>query len=145
MHRTYVAKPDEINRTWWVVDAEGIPAGRLAVDIARLLQGKHKTTFTPHMDTGDCVIVINVDKLALTGNNKRGEELFRHSQYPGGLKSITRGDLMAKRPDKMLQRVVSGMLPKTRLRPRMMKRFKIYSGGAHPHSAQNPQPISFNK
>ncbi len=137
--RTYTAKPSEITRTWWIVDATGKPAGRLAVQVARLLQGKHKPTYTPHMDVGDHVIIVNAEKVVFTGR-KWQEVLYHHTMYPGGLRSYTRAQLMQKSPEKLLERVISGMLPKNKLRDRMLKRLRIYRGTDHPHTAQQPQP-----
>jgi len=136
--RTYTAKPEEITRTWWIVDATGKPAGRLAAQVARLLQGKHKPTYTPHMDMGDHVIILNAEKVVFTGR-KWKEVLYHHTMYPGGLRAYTREQLMQKSPEKLLERVISGMLPKNKLRARMLKRLRIYRGAEHPHTAQQPQ------
>jgi large subunit ribosomal protein L13 len=141
--RTYTPKASEIQRSWFVVDAEGMVLGRLATEIATILRGKHKPTFTPHMDTGDHVIVINADKVVLTSN--KGEKLFvhRHSGYPGGLKTQTYGNLLATKPAEGVRRAVRGMLPKNRLGRQMIKKLKVYAGPVHPHVAQDPKTIEF--
>lgn len=135
--KTYSAKADDIVQQWYVIDAAGRTMGRLAVDIAVLLRGKHKPTFTPHMDTGDFVIVVNASQIVLTGR-KAGENIYRHSGWPGALKWITRGDEMAKRPQEALRRVVRGMLPHNRLGDSLIDKLKVYAGPDHPHSAQKP-------
>ena len=141
--RTYSPKASEIQRSWYVVDAEGMVLGRLATEVARILRGKHKPTFAPHMDTGDHVIVINADKVVLTSN--KGDKLFvhRHSGYPGGLRTRSYGNLLAEKPEEAVRRAVRGMLPKNRLGRQMIKKLKVYSGPNHPHGAQSPQAIDF--
>jgi large subunit ribosomal protein L13 len=139
--KTYTAKPQDIERKWHVIDADGKPMGRLAVDVAKLLRGKHKPTFTPHIDTGDFVIVVNAAKLVLTGR-KAGENIYRHSGWPGALKWITRGDELAKKPADALRRVVRGMLPHNRLGDAQIGKLKVYAGPDHPHSAQKPEEWS---
>jgi len=141
--KTFMAKPEEMQRDWWVIDAAGRPLGRLATEVAKLLRGKHKTTFTPHVDTGDHVIIINADKVVLTGTNKAEEKIFWHSQYPGGLKSITKGGMLAKRPDRLVERTIKGMLPHNKLGAQMYRKLKVYAGTVHPHQAQQPQPYEF--
>jgi large subunit ribosomal protein L13 len=141
--KTYVAKPKDIEREWLVLDAAGKPAGRVAAEAARLLRGKHKVIFTPHIDTGDNVVIINADKIVLTGANKPDEHIYRHTGWPGGIKSITRGDLLAKRPIKYMERIVKGMLPHNRLGKQMFHKLKIYEGAEHPHQAQNPRAWEF--
>lgn len=140
--KTFMAKPEEIQRAWLVVDAAGKPLGRVAAEVARLLRGKHKVTFTPHVDTGDHVIVINADQVVLTGN-KSEERIYWHSQYPGGLKSVTKGSMLAKRSDRLMERTIKGMLPHNRLGAQMYRKLKVYPGAAHPHAAQKPQPHQF--
>lgn len=135
--KTYSAKPEQLERQWLVVDAAGKPMGRVATDIARLLRGKHKAIFTPNVDTGDFVIVINAAQVVLTGR-KAGENIYRHSGWPGALKSITRGDELARKPNEALRRVVKGMLPHNKLGDAMIRKLKIYSGSDHPHEAQKP-------
>jgi large subunit ribosomal protein L13 len=137
-----MAKEQEVERAWWVVDATDHPLGRLATEVAKLLRGKHKPIFTPHVDTGDHVIVINAEKVALTGN-KREEKIYRHSQYPGGLKSVTRGEMLDKKPDRLVERTVKGMLPHNRLGADMYRKLKVYAGSEHPHEAQKPQKYQF--
>jgi len=137
--KTFSAKPEQIERQWYVVDAAGKPMGRLAVDVAKLLRGKHKPIFTPHVDTGDFVIVVNAAQIRLTGN-KAEENVYRHSGWPGGLKWITRGDELARKPQEALRRVVRGMLPHNRLGRAMIKKLKVYAGPDHPHEAQKPVP-----
>ncbi|MCS7272873.1 MAG: 50S ribosomal protein L13 [Fimbriimonadales bacterium] len=137
--RTYTMKKSEIQRDWWVVDAAGKPAGRLASRVARLLQGKHKPTYTPHMDMGDHVIIVNAEKAVFTGK-KLDEVIYYHTMHPGGLRAYTRRKMMTEKPEKMLRRVVSLMLPKNKLRARMLKRLRIFRGPEHPHAAQQPKP-----
>lgn len=135
--KTFSAKPELIERTWYVVDAAGQPMGRLATDVARLLRGKHKPIFTPHVDTGDFVIVVNADRLVLTGR-KASEPVYRHSGWPGALKSVRRGEELAKKPAEAFRRVVRGMLPHNRLGDAMINKLKVYAGPDHPHAAQQP-------
>jgi large subunit ribosomal protein L13 len=138
---TYFAKPGEVPRQWYVVDAEGKTLGRLATEVARVLMGKHKPVFTPHVQTGDFVVVVNAEKIRLTGK-KWTDKLYRHhSMYPGGLKEIAARDLMAKNPAKLLELAVRGMLPKTRIGDRLIRKMKVYAGENHPHRAQKPQPF----
>ncbi len=141
--RTYTPKVSEIQRSWYVVDAEGMVLGRLATEVATILRGKHKPTYTPHIDTGDHVIVINADKVVLTSN--KGDKLFvhRHSGYPGGLRTKSYGQLIAEKPDEAVRRAVRGMIPKNRLGRQMIKKLKVYAGPVHNHSAQDPQTIEF--
>ena len=141
--RTYSPKASEIQRSWYVVDAEGMVLGRVATEVARILRGKHKPTFTPHMDTGDHVIVINADKVVLTSD--KGAKLFvhRHSGYPGGLRTRSKGDMLATRPAESVRNAVRGMLPKNRLGRQMIKKLKVYAGPNHPHGAQSPEAIEF--
>jgi large subunit ribosomal protein L13 len=140
--KTFMAKPEELQREWLVIDATGKPLGRLATEAARLLRGKHKPTFTPHVDTGDHVIVINADKVVLSGN-KDEERIYWHSQYPGGLKSVTKGQMLAKRPERLVERTIKGMLPHNKLGAQMYTKLKVYAGEAHPHDAQKPRSYEF--
>ncbi|MDH7570424.1 MAG: 50S ribosomal protein L13 [Armatimonadota bacterium] len=140
--KTYVAKPREIEREWFVVDAAGLPLGRVATKVAAVLRGKHKPTFTPNVDVGDHVIVINAAKAILTGK-KAEEPVYRHSGYPGGLKTTTRGKLMATQPEKVMFRAVRGMLPHNKLGRQMIEKLKVYAGSEHPHAAQMPKPLQF--
>lgn len=141
--RTYTAKPNEIERKWFVVNAEGKSLGRLAAEVAKILRGKHKPIFTPHVDTGDHVIVLNADKITLTGTNKASELIYSHSGYPGGLKSVTRGKLLAERPEILLMIAVKGMLPHNKLGDSMLTKLRVYRGATHPHVAQKPEPLEF--
>jgi large subunit ribosomal protein L13 len=138
--KTFTAKPQEIERKWWIVDATGKSLGRLAADVAAVLRGKHKPIFTPHVDTGDHVIILNAEKVKLTGN-KAEERLYRHSGYPGGLKSVTRGELRAKRPERLVMRTVKGMLPHNSIGAHMLKKLRVYRGTTHPHESQRPEPL----
>jgi large subunit ribosomal protein L13 len=140
--KTFMAKAETIEREWLVVDATGKSLGRLAAEVALLLRGKHKPTFTPHMDSGDHVIVINADQVVLTGN-KKDEKIHWHSQYPGGLKSITRGEMLEKRPERLVERTIKGMLPHNRLGAQMYRKLKVYAGASHPHASQSPRGHEF--
>lgn len=141
MRTTYMAKPADIEHKWHVVDAEGQTLGRMASEIASILRGKHKPTFTPHMDTGDFVIVINASKVNLTGNKLQDKLYYRHSGYPGGLRSMTAGKLRSKFPDRMIELAVKGMLPKGPLGRKQLKKLKVYAGSEHPHAAQAPTTL----
>jgi large subunit ribosomal protein L13 len=138
---TYLAKPSEVKRNWYVVDAEGKTLGRMAAQVAAILRGKHKPEFTPFVDTGDHVVIVNADKVRLTGKKATNEMIYTHSMYPGGLKAVSMGDLLAKQPVKLVERAVRGMLPHNRLGRAMFKKLKVYAGAEHPHSAQNPAPL----
>jgi len=137
--KTYSAKPGEVQRNWWVVDAEGKNLGRLASEIAIVLRGKNKAQFTPHVDTGDFVVVVNAEKIAVTGNKLTGKIYYRHSGYPGGLKSRSLGQMLERRPTEVLRKAVKGMLPKNRLAGQQLGKLKIYAGPKHPHIAQKPE------
>ena len=139
--RTYTPKSNEIQRTWYVVDAEGMVLGRLSTEVARLLRGKHKPTFAPHVDTGDHVIIINADKIVLTSGKAERKLVHRHSGYPGGLTSQTYADLLDRKPEEAVRRTVRGMLPKNRLGRQMLRKLKVYAGPTHPHAAQQPQTL----
>lgn len=141
MNTTYVAKPADINRKWYVVDAEGQPLGRLASRIANVLRGKHKPIFSPSLDTGDFVIVINAEKVALTGNKLQQKLYRRHSRYPGGMKTMTYEKLLERRPELAIEKAVKGMLPKNRLGRQQFGKLKVYSGPEHPHAAQQPEAL----
>jgi large subunit ribosomal protein L13 len=143
--RTYSPKPSEIERRWHVIDAADVVLGRLASSAAILLRGKHKPTFAPHMDTGDFVIVVNAAKVALTGNKRQTKVAYRHSGYPGGLKSVAYGDLLAKRPERAIEQAVKGMLPHNKLGRRQIRKLKVYAGPEHPHQAQQPQPYELKQ
>jgi large subunit ribosomal protein L13 len=137
--RTYMAKPNEVERKWYVVDAEGKTLGRLASEVAAILRGKHKPTFTPHVDTGDHVIIINAEKIELTGKKLTDKLYYRHSLHPGGLKVRTALEMRTNYPEQMLERAVRGMLPKGRLGRQMFKKLHVYRGSEHPHQAQKPE------
>jgi large subunit ribosomal protein L13 len=139
---TYTPKASEIEHDWYVIDAEGMVLGRLSTEVARLLRGKHKPTFTPHLDTGDHVIIVNADKVVLTANKADTKLVHTHSGYPGGIKTRTYGDLLAKKPEDAIRRSVKGMLPKNRLGRSMISKLKIYRGPTHPHAAQKPETLS---
>src|SRR6185436_16920868 len=142
--KTYVATPQDRERNWLLVDAEGQTLGRLATQIADALRGKRKPTYTPHVDTGDFVVVVNAEKIAVTGA-KREEKLYhRHSGYPGGLKTRTLNDMLERRPEEVIRLAVRGMLPKNRLARKQLTKLKIYAGPEHPHEAQKPQPMEIN-
>ncbi len=138
---TYTPKSSEIERRWHVVDAEGLVLGRVATEVARLLRGKHKPMFAPHMDTGDHVIVVNADKIVLTSDKADKVKIYRHSGYPGGIKSETYGELLRRKPTEGVRRAVRGMLPKNRLGRQMLRKLKVYAGPTHPHAAQQPQQL----
>jgi large subunit ribosomal protein L13 len=142
IQKTYAMKASEINKKWYVVDAEGKVLGRLATEIATILRGKNKPDYTPYLDMGDNVVVINAEKIVLTGNKADDKEYFRHSQYPGGIKFVNIKKYMKERPEFVVENAVKGMLPKTRLGRKIIKNLKVYSGSAHPHSAQKPEAIN---
>ena len=140
---TFMANPDKIERKWYVVDAEGCTLGRLASEVAKVLRGKNKPEYTPHVDTGDYVIVVNAEKIHVTGK-KLDQKFYRtHSGYVGGLREITLDKLLAEKPADVLMHAVRGMLPKNRLGRAMLKKLKVYAGPTHPHTAQGPKPLSF--
>ena len=139
--KTYTAKPETVKHDWYVVDASGKVLGRLAAEIARRLRGKHKPEFTPHVDTGDYIVVVNVDKLRVTGRKTQNKVYYRHSGYPGGIFSTSFAKLQAQHPDRVLKLAVKGMLPKGPLGYAMIKKMKMYAGSAHPHSAQQPKTL----
>lgn len=141
--KTFMAKPEEVQRKWFVIDAEGKSLGRIATEVARILRGKHKPTYTPHVDTGDHVIVINAEKTVLTGNKLKTKMYHRHSGYPGGLKSMNYGDFMAKKPEQVIEKAVKGMLPHNSLGNKMYMKLKVYRGTEHPHQAQQPEVWNF--
>lgn len=140
LQKTYTPKAAEIERQWWVVDAEGLPLGRLSTEVATLLRGKHKPSYAPHLDTGDHVIVVNADKVAVSSDKSRTKIYYRHSGFPGGLKAESFEALRERRPEAIVERAVRGMLPKNRLGRQMGRKLKVYAGPDHPHQAQKPQP-----
>jgi large subunit ribosomal protein L13 len=139
--KTWNAKPGEVERRWYVVDAEGETLGRLATHIADTLRGKRKPEYTPHVDTGDFVVVVNADKISVTGKKLDDKLYYRHSGYPGGLRSRTLREELERRPAEVLRRAVKGMLPRNRLARAQLRKLRIYSGPEHPHEAQAPQPL----
>ena len=141
IQRTYGAKPGEVERRWWLVDASGRTLGRLATRLATVLQGKHRPTYTPHIDTGDYVVVTNASKITVTGKKLEQKEFRRYTGYLGGLKTETLGSLLARRPRRVIELAVRRMLPKTTLGKRMLKKLKVYAGADHPHVAQRPEPL----
>lgn len=143
--RTFSPKPNDVERQWYVIDATDVVLGRLASQVATLLRGKHKPIFAPHVDTGDFVIVINAEKIALSGNKLEQKKAYRHSGYPGGLRAVSYGELMEKRPDRAVEKAVRGMLPKNALGRKMAKKLKVYAGGEHPHQAQQPVPFQITQ
>jgi large subunit ribosomal protein L13 len=143
--RTYTPKPAEVTRTWHVIDATDVVLGRLASQTAVLLRGKHKTTFAPHVDGGDFVIIINAEKVALTGAKLEQKKAYRHSGFPGGLKSRSYTELLAKNPAKAVEKAVRGMLPHTTLGREQLTHLKVYAGPEHPHAAQKPQPFEISQ
>lgn len=140
MRTTYMAKPSEIERKWYVIDAAGKTLGRLASEAASIIRGKHKPTFTPHLDSGDFVVIINAQDIVLTGNKMQDKMYYRHSMHNGGLKVTPAHEMLAKKPERMLELAIHGMLPKNRLGQKMKLKLKVYAGSEHPHQAQNPEP-----
>ena len=141
MRKTYSAKAEEIERNWYVVDAEGKTLGRLATEVAKILRGKHKPIYTPHVDCGDYVIIINAEKIRVTGNRLDQKIYYRHSGYIGGLKEVPLRTMLERHPERVLQLAVKGMLPKNRLGRKMFKKLKVYASPDHPHAAQKPQVL----
>ncbi len=139
--RTYSPKANDIERAWFVVDADGLVLGRLASEVARILRGKHRPYFAPHVDTGDHVVVINAEKIVMTANKADDKFAYRHSGYPGGLKSTSYADMMDDQSDEVVRRAVRGMLPKNTLGRQMLAKLKVYPGAEHPHLAQDPTPL----
>lgn len=139
--KTYSAKPHEVQQDWLLVDAEGQTLGRLATQIAHRLRGKHKPVFTPHVDTGDFIVVINAEKVRLTGTKIEDKKYYRHTGYPGGIRETNAAKMLATKPTDILTIAVRGMLPKNRLGRKMLTKLKVYTGSAHPHQAQQPQPL----
>ena len=140
--KTFTAKPESVQRDWYVVDASGKTLGRLATEIARRLRGKHKAEYTPHVDTGDYIIVVNAEKVAVTGNKAQDKMYYSHSGFPGGIKEINFEKLIAKKPEMVLEAAVKGMLPKGPLGRAMFRKLKVYAGSEHPHTAQQPQALN---
>ncbi len=142
--RTYTPKPDDIERVWFEADADGAVLGRLATDVASILRGKHKAMFAPNVDTGDHVIVVNAAKVVMTSDKATKKLAYRHSGYPGGLKTRSYQDLLDKAPEELVRKAVKGMLPKGTLGRAMLRKLKVYAGPTHPHAAQNPKPLALD-
>ncbi len=141
---TYSPRPEDLQREWFVVDATDLPLGRLASEVAKLIRGKHKPTFAPHMDGGDFVIVLNAAKVAVTGNKEEAKMYYRHSGYPGGLRAENLKQLRERQPERIVEVAVRGMLPKNRLGRRLITKLKVYPGAEHPHGSQQPKPLELN-
>jgi len=139
--KTFSAKKEEVVHDWYVVDAEEQSLGRLSTKLAHILRGKHKPIYTPHVDTGDFIVVTNAEKVKLTGNKREGKQYYSHSGYPGGIKSVNAAELLEKKPEEVIIKAVRGMLPKNRLGRQMIKKLKVYAGSTHPHEAQQPKPL----
>ncbi len=144
MKTTFMANPNTIERKWYVVDAEGKTLGRLAAEVAKVLRGKNKPTFTPHVDTGDHVIVVNAAKVRLTGKKLIQKTYFRHSGYPGGSTFVTAGNMLEKHPERVVEMAVRGMLPKNKLGEQMYRKLNVYAGAEHPHAAQKPEVLELD-
>jgi large subunit ribosomal protein L13 len=143
--RTYTPKPADIQRSWHVIDAQDVVLGRLATHAATLLRGKHKTTFAPHVDTGDFVIIINAEKVALTGSKRQEKMDYRHSGYPGGLRATSYAELLEQNPRRAVEKAVKGMLPHNKLGRAQLRKLKVYAGPEHPHAAQQPQTFTIGQ
>jgi large subunit ribosomal protein L13 len=143
--RTYTPKPGDVERNWYVIDATDVVLGRLATHVATLLRGKHKATYAPHVDGGDFVIVINAEKIALTGNKRENKLAYSHSGYPGGLRAVAYSDLLEKHPERAIEKAVRGMLPKSSLARQQLTKLKVYAGAEHPHAAQQPKPFEITQ
>ena len=141
LQKTYSPKPGDIERVWYVIDASGAPLGRLSTEVAQILRGKGKPTYAPHMDGGDFVVVVNADKVYVSGNKETDKVYFSHSGYPGGLRAQTLEQVRRDHPERLVEQAVRGMLPKNRLGRQMIRKLKVYAGPDHPHEAQNPQPM----
>ncbi|ADN77621.1 LSU ribosomal protein L13P [Ferrimonas balearica DSM 9799] len=139
--KTFTAKPESVQRDWFIIDAEGKTLGRLATEVARRLRGKHKPEYTPHVDTGDYIVIINAEKVTVTGNKAAAKMYYRHSGYPGGIKEINFSDLQARKPEMIIEKAVKGMLPKGPLGRAMFRKLKVYAGAEHKHAAQQPQVL----
>jgi len=138
---TYTPKAKDITRRWYIVDAQDLVLGRMSTEVARILRGKHKPIFTPHIDTGDHVVIVNADKVVLTAGKAERKQVFRHSGYPGGIEEQTYADLLERKPTEAVRRTIRGMLPKNRLGRAQIRKLKIYAGPTHPHHAQKPEPL----
>ncbi|MDO4665272.1 MAG: 50S ribosomal protein L13 [Actinomycetaceae bacterium] len=143
--RTYTPKASDITKKWYIVDAQDVVLGRLATTVANLLRGKHKPIYAPHIDCGDYVIVINADKVVLTGNKLDNKKAYRHSGYPGGLKAVTYRELMETHPERVITKAVRGMVPHNKLGRKQMTKLRVFAGSEHPHTAQQPEPVEIKK
>ena len=143
--RTFSPKSSDVQRQWHVIDAADLVLGRLASNAAQLLRGKHKPIYAPHVDTGDFVIIVNAEKIALTGNKREQKFAYKHSGYPGGLRAVRYSELLDKHPERAVEKAIKGMLPKTKLGRQMAKKLKVYAGPDHPHAAQKPEPYEITK
>lgn len=142
MMKTWTPKSAEIERRWWVVDADGLILGRLATQLASVLRGKHKPAYTPHVDVGDYVVVVNAEKIAVTGDRRAQKIYYRHSGYPGGLREMTLDEMLRRHPERVIRLAVRGMLPRNRLGRHMLDKLRVYAGPNHPHEAQSPSPLA---
>jgi large subunit ribosomal protein L13 len=143
LQKTFTPRPADIDRSWWLVDAAGLPLGRVASEVARILRGKHKPKFAPHMDMGDFVVVVNAEQVAVTGAKEDDKSYFRHSGYPGGISQRSFRELLDTHPERVVEKAVKGMLPRNRLGRAMGRKLRVYAGPDHPHGGQDPQPLSF--
>ncbi|UCC66298.1 MAG: 50S ribosomal protein L13 [Deltaproteobacteria bacterium] len=139
--KTSHARKEDVEKRWYLIDAEGKVLGRLATEVAKILRGKHKPIFSPHVDTGDFIVVVNAERIKLTGDKLKGKIYYSHSGYPGGIKGITAEKLLSTKPEQLIKRAVKGMLPKNRLGRKIFKKLKVYAGSDHPHEAQHPEPL----
>lgn len=144
INKTYSPKPGDIERAWHLVDAADLPLGRLASEVGKVLRGKHKPTYAPHMDTGDFVVVVNASQVAVTSDKSQSKIYYRHSGFPGGIRAETFESLLQRRPEAVVERAVRGMLPKNKLGRQMARKLKVYAGPDHPHAAQGPEPLDLN-
>jgi len=144
LQKTFTPRPGDIDRRWWLVDASDLPLGRLASEVATILRGKHKPTFAPHMDMGDFVVVVNAEKVAVTGAKEEGKNYYSHSGYPGGLSSRSFRQLLEIHPERVVEKAVRGMLPRNRLGRAMARKLRVYAGPGHPHEGQAPQPLELD-
>jgi large subunit ribosomal protein L13 len=144
LQKTFTPRPTDIEHAWWIVDAADVPLGRLASEVAVVLRGKHKPTFAPHMDGGDYVVIVNAEKVAVTGSKETDKRYYRHSGYPGGLTEKTFEEVRAVHPERIVERAIKGMLPKNRLGRQMNRKLRVYAGTDHPHGPQNPQPLDID-
>lgn len=142
--KTFSPRPEDISREWWLVDAAGLPLGRLASEVAKVLRGKHKPTFAPHMDMGDHVVVINASQVVVTGTKAVDKRYYRHSGYPGGITEQTFTELLEKHPERVIEKAVRGMLPKNRLGRKMLKKLRVFGGADHAHTGQAPKPLTID-